>query len=229
VSELGRSGSDRPSEAHDSPVQSFGRNYALQPMTQRERELENKVYRGELRWRGDQWVESEPYEWVQRDEDRARGSQAETHPPGRAGDLPEARDAGPGIRTAEDASPRPSAWDSIDAADRPPLDDLHLTADRAEHILHGDRTGGGHLSGTGQPGKTEFPASWDDTKIMDAALDVARRPDRPPVQQDWNGRWVARGVRDDVDVVVVIAVDGRIWSSWPLPGGPGVVKNPKET
>jgi hypothetical protein len=29
--------------------------------------------------------------------------------------------------------------------------------------------------------------------------------------------------------VVVIAGDGRIWTCWPLPGGPGVVKNPKET
>jgi hypothetical protein len=98
------------------------------------------------------------------------------------------------------------------------------------HILDGDADGsGGHRHGTGRPGKTEFPASWDDTKITDTVLDVARRPDRPPVHQHWNGRWVARGVRDDVDVVVVIAGDGRIWTCWPLPGGPGVVKNPKET
>jgi hypothetical protein len=123
-----------------------------------------------------------------------------------------------------------SCWDEVEGDDRPPLDAIQVTPERTTHILDGDGDGGGgHRHGTGRPGKTEFPASWDDTKIMDAALDVARRPDRPPVQQDWNGRWVARGVRDDVDVVVVIAVDGRIWSSWPLPGGPGVVKNPKET
>lgn len=124
-----------------------------------------------------------------------------------------------------------SGWDAVDeTADRPPSVGFRVTPERATHILDGDADGsGGHRHGTGRPGKTEFPASWDDTKIIDAALDVARRPDRPPVQQDWNGRWVARGVRDDVDVVVVIAVDGRIWSSWPLPGGPGIVKNPKET
>jgi hypothetical protein len=122
-----------------------------------------------------------------------------------------------------------SCWDEVEGDDRPPLDAIRVTPERATHILDGDADGGGHRHGTGRPGKTEFPASWDDTKIIDAGLDVARRPDRPPVQQDWNGRWVARGVRDDVDVVVVIAVDGRIWSSWPLPGGPGVVKNPKET
>jgi hypothetical protein len=138
-------------------------------------------------------------------------------------------------RPADSENQRPaetdhSCWDEVEGDDRPPLDAIQVTPERATHILDGDADGGGgHRHGTGRPGKTEFPASWDDTKIIDAALDVASRPDRPPVQQDWNGRWVARGMRDDVDVVVVIAVDGRIWSSWPLPGGPGVVKNPKET
>ena len=123
-----------------------------------------------------------------------------------------------------------SGWDEMEGDDRPPLDAIRVTPERATHILDGDADGsGGHRHGTGRPGKTEFPASWDDTKITDTVLDVARRPDRPPVQQEWNGRWVARGMRDDVDVVVVIAGDGRIWTCWPLPGGPGVVKNPKET
>lgn len=123
-----------------------------------------------------------------------------------------------------------SGWDEVEGDDHPPLDALRVTKERAGHILDGDADGsGGHRHGTGRPGKTEFPASWEDTKITDTILDVARRPNRPPVQQDWNGRWVARGVRDDVDIVVVIAGDGRIWSSWPLPGGPGVVKNPRET
>jgi hypothetical protein len=27
---------------------------------------------------------------------------------------------------------------------------------------------------------------------------------------------------------VVITSDGLIWSGWPRPGGPGVVKNPRE-
>jgi hypothetical protein len=122
-----------------------------------------------------------------------------------------------------------SGWNEV-ADVRPTLDALRVTSERATHILDGDADGGGgHRHGTGRPGKTEFPAGWDDTKITDTVLDVARRPDRPPVQQEWNGRWVARGVRDDVDVVVVIAGDGRIWTCWPLPGGPGVVKNPKET
>jgi EndoU nuclease-like protein len=122
-----------------------------------------------------------------------------------------------------------SGWDSIDAANRPSLDALGVSPERTKHILDGDADGsGGHRHGIGNPGKTEFPASWDDEKIINALLDVARQPDHPPRHQEWNDRWVARGTRDDVEVVVVIARDERIWSGWPTPGGPAVVKNPKE-
>jgi hypothetical protein len=120
-----------------------------------------------------------------------------------------------------------SGWEAIDAEKRPALDALRLTPERLTHILDGDSTGGGHRHGTGKPGKTEFPASWDDRKVTDVLVDVAQRPDQMPGHQEWNGRWIARGTRDDVEVVVVVAPDGRIWSGWPLPGGAGVVKNPE--
>jgi hypothetical protein len=122
-----------------------------------------------------------------------------------------------------------SGWDAIDAEDRPDIDALRVTPERATHILDGDATSGGHRHGTGKPGKTEFPASWDDGKVIDTVLDVARRPDPTPGRQEWNDRWVARGTRDDVGIVAVIQRDGRIWSAWPLPGGAGVVKNPEGT
>jgi hypothetical protein len=123
-----------------------------------------------------------------------------------------------------------SGWDTVDAEKRPPLEELRVTPERSAHILDGDDAGrGGHRHGVGNPGKTEFPASWDDKKIMDNIRDVARRPDQPPIYQDWNSRWLARGTRDDVEVVVVIAGDARIWSGWPRPGGPGVVRNPRRT
>jgi len=123
-----------------------------------------------------------------------------------------------------------SGWDTVDPGNRPPLDAIRVTPERSAHILDGDAAGrGGHRHGVGNPGKTEFPASWDDKKIMDNVHDVARRPDHPPIYQTWNSRWLVRGTRDDVEVVVVIAGDGRIWSGWPRPGGPGVVRNPRRT
>jgi hypothetical protein len=138
----------------------------------------------------------------------------------------EAAQAGEG---SPDAQIEGSGWDSIDAENRATLDALRVTPERLTHILDGDSTGGGHRHGTGKPGKTEFPADWDDGKIAGILVDVARRPDLAPGHQEWNDRWVARGTRDDVEIVVVITRDGRIWSGWPLPGGPGVVKNPEGT
>jgi Bacterial EndoU nuclease len=135
--------------------------------------------------------------------------------------------AGTGTDHQADTQAERSGWDAVDGEDRPALDALRVTPERSTHILDGDSTGGGHRHGTGKPGKTEFPASWDDSKIIDTLLDVARRPGQAPGHQEWNDRWVARGTRDDVEIAVVITRDGCIWSGWPLPGGPGVVKNPE--
>jgi Bacterial EndoU nuclease len=104
---------------------------------------------------------------------------------------------------------------------------LRTTPERTKHILDGDAWGGGHRHGTGRPGKTEFPAEWDDDKIIENVRDVARAPDDLPVFQP-NHRWRVHGQRDGIGINVVVLPDGRIWSSWPDPGGPGVVKNPKE-
>ncbi len=124
-----------------------------------------------------------------------------------------------------------SGWETpglADHPDRPLLDSFRVPPERAAHILDGDATGGGHRHGTGRPGKTEFPATWDDKKIIDTVVDVARNPDRVPVHQAWNDRWQARGARSDVDIVVIVERDGTVWSGWPLEGGPGVVRNPKK-
>jgi hypothetical protein len=126
------------------------------------------------------------------------------------------------------ADSRPgSAWDYVDQVARPPLDALRIPPERAVHILDGDATGGGHRYGTGTPGKTEFPESWDEDKIIDSILSVARSPDSASLQQ--NGRWKVGGVRDEVALAVIIAADGRIWSAYPLPGSPGVRQNPKDS
>jgi hypothetical protein len=123
-----------------------------------------------------------------------------------------------------------AGWDAVDAGNRPPLDALRVTPERTKHILDGDANGsGGHRHGVGNPGKTEFPASWNDEKIMDNILDVAHRPDQAPIHQNWNDRWLARGTRDDVEIAVVVTSDGLIWTGWPRLGSPGIVKNPQET
>jgi hypothetical protein len=41
-----------------------------------------------------------------------------------------------------------------------------VSPDAKIHILDGDRQGGGHRHGTGQPGKSEFPPDWSDDKII---------------------------------------------------------------
>ena len=134
-------------------------------------------------------------------------------------------------RAVADGPGTGSAWEAPGLADhpaRPRPESLHLPPDRATHILDGDTTGGGHRSGAGRPGKTEFPATWTDQKVAECVADVARSPDDRPVHQAWNDRWLARGNRDGVDIVVIAQSDGRIWTAWPLEGGTGVVRNPTE-
>jgi hypothetical protein len=123
----------------------------------------------------------------------------------------------------------PSTWDTTDVKTRPSLDSIRVTPERTTHILDGDETGGGgHRHGVGKPGKTEFPASWDDAKIINTAVNVACGPDSPPVRQDWNDTWLCTGTRDGVDVSVVVMRSGEILTSWPEEGGPGVVRNPRK-
>ena len=72
-----------------------------------------------------------------------------------------------------------AAADGSSGLPRP--DSVRVAPERAKHILDGDRWGGGHRHGTGRPGKTEFPADWDDEKIIGHVLGVARAPDDAPV------------------------------------------------
>jgi hypothetical protein len=130
--------------------------------------------------------------------------------------------------TGSDASELQSAWDVVDATTRPPLDAFNVTPERAAHILDGDATGGGgHRHGVGKPGKTEFPADWNDERIVGSILEVVRHPSQPPVHQDWNNRWLCVGVRDEVEISVVVQRTGEVWTAWPEEGSPGVVRNPR--
>ena len=138
-------------------------------------------------------------------------------------------DSDDGHRSAADARQDRSGWDAVDAEERPALDAVRVSPERTTHILDGDsHGGGGHRHGTGKLGKTEFPANWGDKKIIDTAVDVGRKPDKPPTHQDWNDTWLCGGTRNNVEVSVVVMRSGEILTSWPEEGGPGVVRNPKK-
>ncbi len=131
-------------------------------------------------------------------------------------------------RSSGDGPGRGSAWEAPGLADhpaRPRPESLHLPPERRAHILEGDAGGGGHRQGTGRPGKTEFPADWTDEKITANVLSVARIPEQAKFQP--NGRWRVTGTRDEVRLSAVVLPDGQIWTAYPLPGSPGVTRNPR--
>lgn len=97
---------------------------------------------------------------------------------------------GEDVPPPEPQGARESQWDHVDgssADQRPAMERIRVEQERRRHILEGDVTGGGHRSGTGRPGKSEFPPSWMDDQIIRAAMDVAAQPDLPPTLQG-NGR-----------------------------------------
>jgi hypothetical protein len=105
--ELGRYGPDRVGDDHgearkalELPRPPYRRDFARDFMTEQDIEVQNHVYRGELRWRGDRWVKSGPYDCVQH-EDRARRMQDEVRLPDRVLELPNARDVIRNIGAAE--------------------------------------------------------------------------------------------------------------------------------
>jgi hypothetical protein len=57
-----------------------------------------------------------------------------------------------------------------------PLLDGIISPQRQKHILYGDATGGGHLSGARVPDKSEFPPSWTESEILEVAADLATNP-----------------------------------------------------
>jgi EndoU nuclease-like protein len=128
---------------------------------------------------------------------------------------------------AADSGEGRSGWDSVE--DPPPAENIRISPERGAHILDGEPDdGGGHRHGTGKEGKTEFPVSWNDEKVMDNVLDVARRPDSPPVLQQFNKRWFCSGIREGVEISVIVLRSGDVWTAWPEEGGPGVVRNPRK-
>ncbi|RZQ65094.1 EndoU domain-containing protein [Amycolatopsis suaedae] len=84
--------------------------------------------------------------------------------------------------------------------------------------------GGGHAPGKGRRATTEFPVGWTDERILSTVVDVAKNPDERP-RRLRNGRWRTAGVRDGVEIVVLIEQNGQVHIAYPV-GGTGVVRNP---
>ncbi len=110
--------------------------------------------------------------------------------------------------------------------DRPSVDvtDLVLPA-RRHHILDGEilpngAANGGHRSGTGFPGKSEFPVSWSDDHIMQHVVDVATDPASARTAGSAGDIFVD-GVRDGIDIQVLLRND-ELWSAYPT----NVTRNP---
>ncbi|MEK7285854.1 MAG: EndoU domain-containing protein [Nitrospirota bacterium] len=82
-----------------------------------------------------------------------------------------------------------------------------ISPHRAEHILHGDRTGGGHLW-PGRPGKTPFPKNWSEEKILHEISNIATDPQIHSVDAKM-GRTTKEGVRDGVKIRVVMESKSR--------------------
>ncbi|WP_376775091.1 EndoU domain-containing protein [Saccharopolyspora phatthalungensis] len=117
-----------------------------------------------------------------------------------------------------------TAWDHV-IGDTPNPADIHTPDLKQIHILDGEGDGsGGHVAGTGNPNKTEFPESWDDDKIINTVEDVAKNPDRPPVMSDESGNYKFSGTRDGVEIEGYVTPDGQVQTGYPV-RGEGVLRN----
>lgn len=91
-----------------------------------------------------------------------------------------------------------------------------------EHILYGNKSGGGHLSGVGKPCKSEFPKDWDDKEIIEVVEKIAANDNLPWDRQD-NGYYVTEKMEDGIRVRVVIGREKqKVITAYPT----NVTRNP---
>ncbi len=94
-------------------------------------------------------------------------------------------------------------------------DFVDLTEHRKEHILNR------HRAGAGKPGKTEFPANWNDDQILQHVSDIATDSGATKGVGKWDSPYVI-GVRDGVEIRVGFYPDnhpkyaGQISTAYPI-------------
>lgn len=94
-----------------------------------------------------------------------------------------------------------------------------ISEQRKTHILHGDRTGGGHLYGTNKPCKSEFPRSWDEEEIINEINLIAANDNLNWERKD-NGYFVTEQKVGSVKIRVVKGRDAKsVITAYPLNTG----------
>ena len=95
------------------------------------------------------------------------------------------------------------AWHYRDAMPAMLSTGPQISKEAQAHILHGDKSGGGHMFGTGKPCKTEFPKDWNEAEIIGTIRKVAAN-DNLKWKKQRNGYYTATDKIDDVKVRVVL-------------------------
>lgn len=91
-----------------------------------------------------------------------------------------------------------------------------------QHLLYGDKRGGGHLHGAGKACKSEFPESWNREDVINHVKNVAAN-DNLDWEKQPNGYYVAEEMVEDIRVRVVLnQTRTKIITSYPT----NVERNP---
>ncbi len=85
----------------------------------------------------------------------------------------------------------------------PALQPPVLSEQAEQHLLYGDKRGGGHLHGVGKACKSEFPQDWDKDEVITHVKKVAANDNLGWQQQD-NGYYVAEDMVEGTRVRVVL-------------------------
>ena len=94
-----------------------------------------------------------------------------------------------------------------------------INSQQRTHILEGDATGG-HGTGRGISGKSEFPPQWSDDEAINYISDIIEDPNSIWLQQNGKPgakytktgklvRWQIDGIRDGVKIRIIVEPDGK--------------------
>jgi len=100
-------------------------------------------------------------------------------------------------------------------------DFVDLTEAKRQHILDGDEggPGGGHRFGTGKSGKSEFPESWSDDRIIHEISDIATDHKQQWSKPDRRGYITTSKSVEGVDIKVVFDTkNSKIVTGYPTNG-----------